>query len=106
MGRQFNNKSYLPNIPHFSLSLSSYLDFLEDLDLFILLDLSSILDHVYPIGIAKGSDHCWCPTDDDDEDEELRCCCCCCLLADWLLFRLSQVDAIIDDEEEDDRNGE
>jgi hypothetical protein len=56
------------------------LDFLTDLDFFILLDLSSTLVHVYPLGIAKGSACCCCrPT------EEL--CRWCCLLADWLLFR-------------------
>lgn len=72
-----------------------------------------MLDHVYPVGIAKGSlSHC-CPTDEDaaaaDDDDEFRCCCCCCcLLADWLPFRLSHVDPVTDENDDeaddDDRN--
>lgn len=81
--------------------IHSYLDFLVDLDFFSLVDFSSTLVHVYPLGMAKGS-LCSC------------CCCCCprteelcrcCLLADWLLFRCNHVVDFDEDDEDDDEDG-
>lgn len=77
------------------LSEDHYLDFLVDLDFFILCDLSSTLLHLYPLGIAKGSDSC-------APEAEHRCCCCLLADADWLLFRLNHIDD--DDEEEDGKD--
>ena len=70
--------------------VSIHFDFLMELDFFIFRDESSpLLVHVYPAGIAKGSE--------SRAPEEHRCW---CLLHDWLLLvlRLSHVEAPEDDE--------